>query len=183
MKKVFKAILKRSLSFVLICWNAFQRWMLKMDRCLYKSLYPMKHPIAPPPMKRIIAVKLRRLDTLPYRELMNHRWRSMYNLQVSTMLRVREGPSEAPSISMLAVRSLLLLSVHHSWIHLRLLLLKITQWSMHPYSNLLYPYSNNTYNNNQSTAGMGSIHERFIAKLLSNALKYWLNIRRATEEL
>lgn len=79
---------------LLICSNAFQRWILKMDQYLYKSLYPMKHLIVPLLMKRIIAVRLHHLDMLQFREQMNHLWRNMCSQQVSTMLRVKSPTND-----------------------------------------------------------------------------------------
>lgn len=77
---------------LLICSNAFPRWMLKMDQCLYKSLFPMRHQIVPLLMKRIIAVRPHHLDMLLFREQMNHLWKNMCNQQVSITMRGSESP-------------------------------------------------------------------------------------------
>lgn len=81
---------------LLMCLNAFRRWMLKMDQCLYKFRHPTKHPIVPLLMKRIIAVKLHRRDMLQFRAQMNRLWRNMCSQQVSTMLRGSECPTNDP---------------------------------------------------------------------------------------
>lgn len=98
MKKLCNDMSRKSMhcESLLICSNAFQRWMLKMDQCLYKSLYPMKHPIVPPLMKKIIAVRLRHLDMLQFREQMNRLWRSTCSQQVSTILRGNECSTNDP---------------------------------------------------------------------------------------
>ncbi|XP_036160482.1 E3 ubiquitin-protein ligase RNF128 isoform X3 [Myotis myotis] len=58
------------------------KWILKMDQCLYKSLYPMKLLIVPLLMKKIIAVRLHHLDMLQFREQMNRLWRNMCSQQM-----------------------------------------------------------------------------------------------------
>ena len=165
--------------------NAFHRWMLKMDQCLYKFLYPMKLPVVPLLMKRITAVRLLHLDMLQFREQMNHLWRNMHTQQVSTRLRGPKCPTNDPLEIRHPGRVLPFFSIYSvhpltQLTHSRFFLVTVMQCRMHP-SRLNIHIFKYTWNRWKALR-MGIIHRRkdfFIGKLLSNACKCWfINLKR-----
>lgn len=142
-----------------------------MDQCPYKSLYPMKHPIVPPPMKRIIAVRPHHLDMLQYREQMNPLWRNTCSQQVS-ILKVNECTTiHCGSYACIVLLLFSVCSIQPlSWS--KFFLLKIMPWRMHPYLNIhIFKCIWNRWN--ASEWGLFT-KERFIGTLLSDAFKSWL---------